>query len=276
MNLLLYMRIKKNLLLRDKNRSIKTIKKYVHPEKMYVFANGPSLSMSIDEIENDFSDGDIICMNLFPLTDYFWELKPKYLILFDPFWFEQESIIRENPQIIGLIDAINMVTWNLIVIIPEYAKTTYIYDQMKKNNSISVFFSSDFRVSIDKKDSNEKPLFELLKKDRICFPSQSVACAAIAFGIFMNYKRIDIIGLDMSKFLELEVNQKNNNVYLEDKHFYDNDKPPIKGEASIGWYLSAYAKMFHQMEFLNRYAEYCGVSVVNRSYYSYVDAFSRM
>jgi hypothetical protein len=49
-------------------------------DEVVILANGPSLNRMIEE-KKDFLQGkDLVCVNHFPSTDYYTELKPRYLV----------------------------------------------------------------------------------------------------------------------------------------------------------------------------------------------------
>ena len=89
-----------------------------HGGSIHILGNGPSLSKSIGRIEE--SD-DVMMVNYAILTDLFFELKPRYLCLADPSFFEDSGVDVEERKKVEILEIAGRVDWPLEVIVPYYA-----------------------------------------------------------------------------------------------------------------------------------------------------------
>ena len=94
--------------------SKKTIKFTNGTNKSYVLLNGPSLE---DDMEGlNFETDDIYVANDFPSSGLFFDIKPKFYVIADPFFFQS------NERVNKINDNLQKVSWELNVFVPyKYA-----------------------------------------------------------------------------------------------------------------------------------------------------------
>ena len=92
--------------------------------KVVILANGPSLSDTLKDSAfwNFVKNKDVICVNSFPMTEYFFKVKPKYLVYMDPGYWCKQPITLEKKLIKDTIKNIKKADWNIYIILPNTAK----------------------------------------------------------------------------------------------------------------------------------------------------------
>jgi hypothetical protein len=110
---------------------------------------------------------------------------------------------------------------------------------------------------------------------------QNVLVAAIYVGICLNYKRIDLFGVEHSWLKYLSVNSMNE-VCLTNHHFYDKESVTTKTwreiqnqDARLCDVLRMYANMFEAYFVLQEFALKMKTQVFNMTENSFIDAFKR-
>ena len=227
--------------------------------------NGPSLS-AID-LKSVKKDGiEIACVNYFPIKNHeFFTIKPKYLFLIDPWFFNGElgTNSSENKQ---LYEALNNVDWEMKVI------SLQGYDLPIQNEKITNEHISKYSLTGD-----SDFLDFLYRHDLVKTGALNVAVAALYYFISTVKGSIYLIGVDMSEFKQLKVDS-NNNVYIDTIHNYGKriesaDSLINKGEFYI--LLGFYQGMFEQFYYLSKYALRRQVNVKNLAGESYLDMFEK-
>src|SRR5690606_22050052 len=88
-------------------------------DKCIILANGPSLTDSIRMHSATFGEADLLCVNSFPLTEYFLSLKPAYYLFLAPeYWLDKmmPEYVKTREQIFStLAESVN---WNLTIFAP--------------------------------------------------------------------------------------------------------------------------------------------------------------
>ena len=84
-------------------------------KKVLIMGNGPSLKdIDLDKLMVEVTD--IVCVNYFPLKDEnFFIIKPKYLCILDPVFFEKSTDSTDEKKI-QLINLLEKVDWTLKII----------------------------------------------------------------------------------------------------------------------------------------------------------------
>lgn len=235
-----------------------------------ILGNGPSLQKYLDEKQNSF---DALCVNFSPLTDEFYLIKPSFLTLIDPAFFD-----ITNEEVKKLIQTItDKVDWNITIVVSSIysQKAKELYG--KSNVNIVVLPA----VCYDPKSRSGYKWRNTLFQKGWCMPSaQNVAIAAIYFAINSGYKDIRLYGLDHSWMKDTYVSE-DNMVCLEDKHYYGTQ------HVAWGYNKDGSAYTMHQVMYclylmfkgyyeLKEYIEYLGdVHIINKSKTSWIDAFDR-
>ena len=85
-------------------------------DKLIILGNGPSLNDSINELKEQIVENDFIVVNMFCLTDYYVELKPKFYLLADYLYFVDISNFAdfEKKFILDVTESIvNKTQWDM-------------------------------------------------------------------------------------------------------------------------------------------------------------------
>lgn len=257
--------------------TISDIKK--NTDKLIILGNGPSLKTTLKKHSEYLATIDTIAVNHFCETEYFETIKPKIYLLADPAFFGNIDSYADwlKKKISDFMEVfLGKISWNINLIVPDYAKDSYFIQQCNDNNFVSVFFynTKDFVDSSTNK-------FKMWDLNKLSVPAQTCLNTCLYLGIFLRYKEIYLVGADTSWIELLHVDQENNEVYTIDSHFYGSVRRPLYSDIeckipqklyeelfSIGTALELYWK-------LREYADYAGVKVYNASEYSLIDAFDR-
>ena len=170
---------------------------------------------------------------------------------------------------------LNEVNWPLVIVCPDKAKTSEFVKIISSNKFIRVVYYNS-RAAPD-------GCWELwlMKHGLVSPPAQTVTTVALGVGIILGYSEILLLGADSSMHTMMHVNQKTNEMYLGNEHFYgkNNEKsytdPAETTAVTVGYWLKCVSKMFLGYEKINALAKYCGVKVVNASSFSWIDSLDR-
>lgn len=249
-------------------------------KSLIVLGNGPSLKKSYENYSNKFSNYDKIAVNFFMNTDYFGEIQPNLYLLVDPAFFskfEDLSDLLQEKIILAVRNLNEKVDWDINFIIPITGKNSDFYKSVK-NDRISFYYYNTFEKRIF---YNKNKQFNLFDKNLISPPQQTVLNTAVYLGIYLKYQDVYIIGADSNWIEEIRVDQENNTLYCEDRHFYGTEKrlivtdPNGKIPGRLDYELYSNAKAFESYRLLKEYSDYAEVNVYNASEYSLIDAFDR-
>ena len=247
--------------------------------KLLIIANGPSLKQDIKRIKLIHHSCDIFAVNSFANYEYFGEIKPNFYFFFDAQYWSNKVNAKLIDNRNNLFSKIRNIDWDMEIICAEegFEKIKTIF---KNNNYIKV-------TKVKNKSRNFKleNVHRFALMNNLCTPNfgRGVLILALWYGIFMNKKDIEIYGADFSQFKEMEVDQKTNEIYLNQNHFYKTIDGQKKNELKYKnqkerkiherlFYLSV---MFKQMYLLSEIAKNKGLKIVNYSSESYLDCFPR-
>lgn len=241
-----------------------------------ILGNGPSLIGLIEnENFNKIRENYHFCVvNFSILSPFFQQLKPEYITIADPLFFER-PIKDENVKL--FIKELEKINWNIYLIVP------FIFYKKLKQELINLTYVTIIPIHtniISKSISNNYIRNLIYKKGLSCPRIQNVIVACIYSMINFGYKQIYLYGVDHSWTSQLCVN-KHNQVCMKDKHFYDDEnielKPYLKcsgEEYKMHELLRDFAYMFESYHELQSYSEYLkNVKIINKSPDSFIDAF---
>lgn len=229
-----------------------------------ILGNGPSLN-NIDLEEVAKSGMDIVCVNFFPSrNENFFELRPKYLCLFDPVFYGPSQL---QDKVDELFDILKRVDWPLTVLC--FAGQTPKID----NEYISY---SQIASPVLNSPYLNKFLFSLYDKNLVCLGAQNVVIAAGSYFVIKGARHIYYAGIDMSEFKGLYVDEECR-VYVDYTHSYGSERVYSEDVAKGDFYklLGMYQTMFEQFYRLRAYADHRGVEITNLTDESYVDVFEK-
>lgn len=235
------------------------------PEKeVIILGNGPSFNdIDIEKVRE--SGMDIVCVNFFPAkNEKFFEMRPQYLCLFDPIFYEESSAQERVDELFRILERVD---WKLKIL-------CFAGREPKINNSnieyVKIAYpvlSSEYMTGL---------LYRLYDKNRICLGAQNVVIAAGSYFVEKRVKHIYYAGIDMSEFKGLYVDEECR-IYVDYTHSYGSERlySNVVKKGEFYKLLGMYQRMFLEFHHLRKYADRCGVSFTNLSDESYVDVFPK-
>jgi hypothetical protein len=260
-------------------------------EKCIILGNGPSLMSELRQVRELRPTYSLICVNSFPFSQLFDELKPEYYVFVDPYyWFLLEGQVPEHTE--RLFRSIDQkVTWPIVLVLPYEMESIVLADKgLQSNNFISVAYFNRAPVS-----GLRFIRFKLYDWYLGMPAPNNVLIAAIYLALRAAHKRILIFGADHSWHEQILITQDNVLRIKEDHFRYEKDSRSISDteERYEPIYKFAYAKDGNREIFkiheifalysnvhkaywdLNDYANHLGIEVLNLTSKSYIDAFKR-
>lgn len=251
-------------------------------ERVKLVLNGPSLSESIDEVLSERSQS--IVVNHFADSDHFDSLRPEFYVIQDSYFWRPNVLkmyLDKREKTYKLIA--KKTNWPLTLFLPSFADIDFVKDQIDNPNLRIVVYNAGHIFGREKFSYVQcrNWLFYLWRKNICAPPPKNVLVGATYVAYLSGAKDISIYGADMSVFKGLEVNQEDNAVGIWEEHFYGKDfYPRYKDKegrmpTTMSHELQMWSKVFWAFEVLNLFYVQNGVRVINKSSFSYVDAFKR-
>ena len=253
------------------NRCVKFPLKGGNLKSISVLGNGPSLKAFIET--HNVLDKDAICVNFSPLTDAFYVIRPKYLVLIDPEFYNVS-----NESVMSLSEAIRTkVTWEVTIITTK----AHLQKAASLYGGKNIRFESLPQIPFEPRTKRFIEYRNRMFRKGITMPSaQNVAIAAIFMAINSGYKQVNLYGLEHSWLKDTYVSE-NNIPCLKDEHYYGTqDVPWAFNSDGTPWKLyqlmEALGLVFKGYIDLQVYADYLGdVKIINKTKGSWIDAFER-
>lgn len=250
-------------------KKLKKIGSLKHGSLLRILGNGESLKNELNRLETE--KADYMVLNRHVLSSDYESLKPGYYVLADSHYFN-------HPEGLFVLEKISEKTqWDMILFVPRNKKNNKVVKGIMSGNAfIRIVFYNNFVFS------GFSWLKKTLYNSNLVMPKiQNVLAACIYIGIFLRYNIVELYGVEHSWTKNLSVND-NNEVCLENPHFYDQQKESGKTwkeihhkDADMATVLRAYANMFDSYYELNKIAHSRHVRIVNCTKNSFIDAFER-
>lgn len=244
-----------------------------------ILGNGPSLVESCKKYKDFIVKHDVIGVNLLCVADIYTEMKPSIYVLADPIFFGLGEHGIENEKYKKFVDAFfSKTSWNITVVIPDYAAETEVCSMLKQNDLFNVRFYNTKNLPSDEN------IFDQYNKNLSTPPARNVLNLSLYLSIFLKYKEVYVFGAENSFMEDIHVDQDDNRLYFTYRHFYDkaereylyydNDHPE-RGTTKLYEFLSEHSKTMKLYWDLLEYSNYNNVKIYNASEYSLIDAFER-
>jgi len=248
-------------------------------DTIIVIGNGPSLKKRLESSLDFLSSNTCICVNSFVLTEFYTKIKPQIYLLIDPAYFVTTNVAEDEQEILSTFNNLySKTTWNIdLIVSSRYRNHERILSLVKNQNINVLFINQDNHKFYQTKEEQ----FRLFNQNKISVPAQTVLNTAVYLGIFWKYKTVILIGADTSWLEELRVDQKTNQVYFEDEHFYGSKKRLAYLDAKrtilskCHEELQCVSNALRAYWLLREYADFNSVTVFNASGKSWIDAFER-
>ncbi len=253
--------------------------------KAYILGNGPSLKKAFADYDAgklDFTQ-DSFFVNLSPLDDHFFKIRPKHFCLSDPMFYQdhkpKKEKIREMYRLLN-----ERVDWDLNLYMAFWTEKEY--EKLIAYSGITnphIHF-----VRLNRKDcSNLASAWRnrLYAKGWFMPEDGTIVNTAIYVALLSGYKEIELYGVDHNMFLELRVNNKNQLCTL-DSHFYDDGTPVLKPYMNccvaeeqvfrVHEVLYIESVMFRSHDLLQQLSVYMGSHILNCTPGSMIDSYDRI
>jgi len=248
-------------------------------ERLYVLANGPSLTKDLERYGEEMAAYDRTAVNFMGLTDVYKKTKPTHYVIADPVFFINRASLPEamRKNVDSLQDVFtNHTTWPMTLIAPDCARNSELIQAISANKNVSaLFFSNVVPVPEDIAD------FKGWAHNRYAPPGQNVINTALYLGIVWRYPQIVLLGADTSFHTMAHIEQGTNRLYTMDEHFYGTTKrymyqdPECKIPQTMSGFLPHVLRAFRWYDKLREFADWAGVKIINASSFSWIDAFDR-
>ena len=236
-------------------------------ERCFIVGNGPSLKHhDLSHLTDEF----VFTVNLMMKSDDFKTFNSNYHLFVDPIVFELDPNVKEEKEKIDIIDGTFKSNPDL----------TYIIPYRRRENFIKLFPNHKFNFIY-----NYKTFTPQLKKTSqlhsITPGFQNVIVYAINTAIYMGFKEIYLIGVDMTGFLEhFEYNKVNN----QWGHSYTKTEDEIafiletlkKNNYDNEFYLKTYGKTLEHLKIMQNNAKAKNVKLINASQHGAIDFLPRV
>lgn len=264
--------------LSKKSTGIRKLSVKASNKSLLILGNGPSLQETIGKYDLCHHSVDKLCVNAMAEAPVYKEIKPNYYVLISPELFnphlEQKYLDRADRLFSAIRDN---TTWEMTLFIPaklKKYKTHLKYFGDMPHVKIQ-FYNS---IPIEGFTSFRHKLFAM----NLGMPRpHNVLIPAILLGINMAYQQLIVVGAEHSWLDFIKVDQ-HNNVLLNQKHFYDQQKSSYepmnkygKGSRKLHEVLEKFYITFKSHFFLRYYADSRNVTIYNASPSSYIDAFPK-
>jgi hypothetical protein len=244
-----------------------------------ILGNGPSLEEEIKDLNFERGNLELICVNHYPSTSLFETTKPKFYITGAPdLWLDdiEQTFVDNSNKLFNNIA--EKTSWDFHLFIPLEAKEYKRWQEpLLKNPKVKIHYFNNNAVE------------GLQWFNHFCFYRQlgmprphNVMIPCMSLTIDKKAKSILLLGVGHTWLGEISVTE-DNEVLLNQKHFYDRDisKPTAldkKGKDKRKLYevLSKFTLAFYGYFVIKDYAEAKNVKIYNGTVGSFIDAFERI
>ena len=259
------------------SKLITKIKKSQQKKECIIMGNGPSFKESLNNNEEFFKNSDLVSVNFFPISNYFVQLKPKYLVITAPeLWIDnvEQRFLDASEKLFTAIN--NNLNWSITLFMPAKARKFLRWKNYLNNENIRIKYYNVTPIE------GFKFFNHYIFKKNLGMPRpHNVLIPSLMLMLNVGYKNIYLVGADHSWLPEITVDN-NNNVLLNNKHFYDEGdtiaKPMNKmgkGKRRLHEVLLKLYYSFSSYFIINNYAITLKAKILNTTPGSFIDAFDR-
>ena len=243
-----------------------------------LLGNGPSLTNSINEHKDFLNEKLIVCVNHFPKTEKYTEIKPQVFVTSAPdLWLDDidEAFVESSNELFATMAS--KTNWPIQLFIPFESRNHKRWqNHLVDNSNIEIIYFNN--TPIEGFNWFKHLLFML----NLGMPRpHNVMIPSIFLLINSKVKSIYLLGADHSWLPEISVDDSNR-VLINQKHFYDEETSKAKtldkrgkGERRLWELLYKFMRAFKGYFILKEYADKRGTEIFNATPKSYIDAFKR-
>lgn len=235
------------------------------PKEIYILGNGSSLNTFLEERSSNMPE-HVMVVNYFATTPQFKSLKPKHYIMLDNnLCIKADEGNASHQQ--KLIKALSEIDWNINLYMPADSDSSLI-SLFKTNQFINVVLYN--RTPID----GITAITHFFYNMRLGMPRpQNVSNAAVFCAIASGFKTIYLYGVEHSWTKAFDVDPDTHRVFLDDGHFYESENKRFLPKGEYMRWLNDIAWALRSHYTLRKYADSCGVRIVNKTKQSFVEAY---
>jgi len=245
-----------------------------------ILGNGPSLNKDLSISNLCLDAKKIFAVNHFVDSELYEKLKPQFYVFADPGFYVDNINQQEQMKINNSFSNLKeKTTWPITIFAP-FEGQKRIQNILKENQNISVVGYNNVNTWKGFK------WFDRWVYDNqwAIFSGVNVLMAALSLSIKIGFKTIYLLGADHSWHKNLFVGD-NNVLYWYDTHFYNEhvtptpvvveEKNKVKDLKLHEW-LGYVKKAFEVYHYIEDYAKYKKVKIINCTADSFIDAFERL
>lgn len=253
--------------LRKQMAENKKFENYHKGQRCFIIGNGPSLKHhDLSKLTHEC----VFTVNYMMKSEHFATLNPNYHLFFDPVVFELDPTNEDDKIKIELISKTHNTNPDL----------TYVIPYRMRNNFMNLFPKHRFIFVYNRKTYTSK-LKNPFSLNRITPGFQNIILHAISTAIYMGFKEIYLLGVDMTGFLEhFEYNKINDqwgHSYKKTKLEQSNIKKYLQSQNFDNeFYLKAYGKTLEQFKRMKKHAASRKVNIFNASEHGALDVIERV
>lgn len=239
-------------------------------ETLIILANGPSLRDVLDNHMSLLKEHPLLTVNFSPNTPEFFELRPQLHILADNLFFEKEK----KGNIEQLWGNLARVDWEMTLYVPVTKKSCEDLKKLPSNVSVKYF--------------NLTPVdgFGIVK--RMIYSAglgmprpRNVLIPSIMVGAREGYRNIVLTGADHSWSRTLWVDDENHVVTVQPHFYKDNEKEKKRVDTlyqniHLHQIYESFSIAFRSYFAVKEYCDSQGVTILNATHGSFIDAFPRI
>lgn len=239
-------------------------------DECLIIANGPSVNQNLSNILAYRHKIDVFTVNY--ATSMLQNIPSKVHVLADPRFFGADSHIKEiEKNVDSFYETLNALNTIFSLAVPH--QYYHIARERIFNNNIHLLsYPTDRWPSYADKGALLKLKHLLLQKGIVGFGAQTVPIAALYLALMMGYKKIWIVGLDLSFKIYVDCHCR---CYFDYEHFYDSQKPQIVSETPLYDQYTSLSNAYSELNEVKKYSTQNSIQIINISLDSMVDVFPK-
>ena len=255
----------------------------ISKNEIVVLANGPSLDSDLEKLRKRSFDGDFMCVNHFPSTAKYTELKPRFVVFCDAALFtiaNDHHLFNSNKEVFNNI--YNKTTWPIHLFVPRSSRKNFIkLVEMHQltNTDVSYTFYNTTNFN------GNRGIFHFFYNKQLGMPDpRTVVTPCVMLSINMGFNKVFLTGVDHNFHEGIKLDQ-DNNLLIRIDHFYDEDKKDkyvpfmnsVNGKVySVGELFDVLQKIFRSYGYIAKFAAKKNVEVLNCTESSFIDEFIKI
>ena len=245
-------------------------------EQLIIMGNGPSLRDVLDNERGELGKGVLMAVNFAPNSNEFFELKPEYLVLADPHFFDGAD---RDVNVARLWERLRLVDWHLIMFVPV-ARISQVKELLGAGNDKNGKIIGVKGMNLTPAEGHTTLKHALYRRGLAMPRPRNVLIPAIMTGLREGYRDIRLVGADHSWSRSLWVDDQNRVISVQPHFYKDNEKEHERVAAEYAGYhlhdiYTSLSIAFRSYFDIADYAEKIGARILNCTPGSFIDAFPR-